>query len=173
MKKIILVLLVSILCFTGCSKNNKSEEIKEEGQSSINKIINTFTDASIDNDGNIVIDTSNITDVATLVNYKVDDVVIQFIVVRRSDGTVGLAFNTCQACNPSPNAYFIQKGKYFECQNCGNRFYIDDIGREAGGCNPAPVLKYTEEENIITIDKEYADSYKEKFANWNGVLSSN
>ena len=165
MKKILIIILVitSVFCLTGCSKNEKSQE---------EKVTNKFENAKVEGE-NVIINTNSITKTATFVNYKVDDITIQFIVVKRSDGTIGIAFNTCQACNPSPNAYFIQKGKYFECQNCGNRFYIDDIGREAGGCNPAPVLKYTEEENIITIDKEYADSYKEKFANWNGVLSSN
>ena len=165
MKKILIIFLAitSVLCLTGCSKKSENQE---------EKVTNKFENAKVEGE-NVIINTNSITKTATFVNYKVDDITIQFIVVKRSDGTIGIAFNTCQACNPSPNAYFIQKGKYFECQNCGNRFYIDDIGREAGGCNPAPVLKYTEEENIITIDKEYADSYKEKFANWNGVLSSN
>ena len=122
-------------------------------------------------DGNIIIDTKDITSVATFVNYKVDDIdrtIIQFIVVRGTDGKVRIAFNTCQACNPSPNAYFVQIGDYFECQNCGNNFHIDKIGEEKGGCNPAPVEEKEEKENQIIINSDYVNSYKEKFRNWNG-----
>ena len=81
---------------------------------------------------------------------------------------VRIAFNTCQACNPAPNAYFVQVGEYLQCQNCGNKFHIDKIGEEKGGCNPAPVEEKEETDNQIIIDKDYVATYKEKFENWNG-----
>ena len=40
-----------------------------------------------------------------------------------------MAFNTCQVCNPSPKAYFVQNGKNFICQNCKNSlksYYTDE-----------------------------------------------
>lgn len=101
-----------------------------------------------------------------------DDVTIQFILVRGSDGVVRIAFNTCQVCNPSPNAYFVQKGDYFECQNCGAKFHIDDLGIISGGCNPTPVIEKTETENKIIIDKTYVESFKNKFVNWNCSVDS-
>lgn len=97
-------------------------------------------------DGNIIIDTTNITSTATFVNYKVDDVTIQFVVVKGTDGVVGIVFNTCQSCNPSPNAYFVQKG----------------------GCNPHPVEEKEISENKIILTKDYVDTFKEKFENFNG-----
>lgn len=104
----------------------------------------------------------------TLVNYSIDDTIIQFMVVRGTDGKIRIAFNTCQACNPSPNAYFIQKGSYIECQNCGNRFHIDRIGVESGGCNPATIEEMEELEDKIILKTSYVDTFKEKFENWHG-----
>ena len=143
MKKILIVILAitSVFCLTGC---NKKAENQEE------KVTNKFENAKVEGE-NVIINTNSITKTATFVNYKLDDITTQFIVVKRSDGTIGIAFNTCQACNPSPNAYFIQKGDYFECQNCGNRFTIDQIGKESGGCNPAPVKEYKEANGKIIM----------------------
>lgn len=94
---------------------------------------------------------------------------LQFVVVRGSDGKVRIAFNTCQACNPSPLAYFVQKGEYLECQNCGNRFHIDKVGLERGGCNPALVEEKEDGYQQMVMDTDYVSSYKEKFRNWKGL----
>lgn len=160
MKKIfvLLVLFLSIFTLTGCG----NEKNKEETTS------NSFITVKANENGKIVINTEDITSDVTFVNYEVDGIIIQFIVVRGTDGKVRIAFNTCQACNPSPNAYFIQVGDYLECQNCGNKFHIDKIGIEKGGCNPAPVEEKEGTDNSIIIDQEYADSYKAKFENWKG-----
>lgn len=152
MKKIIIIsaIILNLFFITGCDDN---------------KYIDVYS-----NDGKIIIDTTNITSKATFVNYEVDSVVIQFIVVRGSDGVVRIAFNTCQVCNPSPNAYFIQKGNYLECQNCKTKFSIDKLGIEIGGCNPQPVENKQELENKIILDQEYVETFKEKFVDWNGKI---
>ena len=159
MRKLLLIFIfiTSIFSLTACSNKGDKEETK-----------NKFITVEANNEGKIVIDTKDITKTATFVNYEVDNVIIQFIVVRGTDGAVRIAFNTCQACNPSPNAYFVQKGEYLECQNCKNKFHIDKIGEEIGGCNPAPVSEKEEIDNQIIIDASYIDTYKEKFENWNG-----
>jgi uncharacterized membrane protein len=160
MKKIFNILIFTMIVFflTGC---NSQEKLTDQTSSN-------FISVEANNYGKIIIDTKNITSEATFVNYEVDGVIIQFVVVRGTDDIVRIAFNTCQACNPSPNAYFIQDGEYLQCQNCGNKFHIDQIGVEKGGCNPAPVEEKEEKENQIIIDKEYVESYKSKFENWNG-----
>ena len=94
---------------------------------------------------------------------------LQFVVLRGSDGKVRIAFNTCQACNPSPLAYFVQKGEYLEYQNCGNRFHIDKVGLERGGCNPALVEEKEDGYQQMVMDTDYVSSYKEKFRNWKGL----
>ena len=161
MKKllVLLVLFLSIFTLTCGNETNKEETIS-----------NNFVTVKSNEDGKIIIKTEDITSDVTFVNYEVDGVVIQFIVVRGTDGKVRIAFNTCQACNPSPNAYFIQVGEYLQCQNCGNKFHIDKIGIEKGGCNPTPVEEREEKDDAIIIDQDYVDSYKIKFENWNGPI---
>lgn len=159
MKKVFIIFVLFVIGFhlTGCE--NSEEEL-----------INQFITVEADDEEKIVINTETINSVATFVNYEVDGVIIQFIVVRGTDGKVRIAFNTCQACNPSSNAYFIQKGECLECQNCKNKFHIDKIGEEQGGCNQTPVEEKEETDNQIIISQKYADSYREKFENWNGPI---
>ena len=131
---------------------------------------NNFMELKKDIKKEIEINTEKITIDVTFANYEVDGVIIQFILVRGTDGVVRIAFNTCQACNPSPTAYFVQKGEYLECQNCKNKFHIDKIGIEKGGCNPAPVEKKTIKGEKIIVDADYVKSFKEKFVNWKGQV---
>lgn len=158
MKKVWIVLILSIglLELTGCSNSNTAKEK------------NTVSKVTLNGSGDIIIKEEDITNEATFLNYEIDEVQIGFIVVRGTDGKVRIAFNTCQTCNPSPNAYFIQKEEYFECQNCKNKFHVDKIGVEKGGCNPAPVEEMTQEDGVITLSAEYANTYKDNFENWNG-----
>lgn len=130
-------------------------------QSTENKTINLEADES----GNIVIDTTNIGSKATFYNYNADGTTIRLFAVKASDGTIRMAFNTCQVCNPSPKAYFVQNGKNFICQNCKNSFATDNIGKERGGCNPIPITtdERIDGENTITITKQFIKSYKENF----------
>ena len=130
-------------------------------QSTENETINLEADEL----GNIVIDTTNIGSKATFYNYNADGTTIRLFAVKASDGTIRMAFNTCQVCNPSPKAYFVQNGKNFICQNCKNSFATDNIGKERGGCNPIPITtdERIDGENTITITKQFIESYKENF----------
>lgn len=134
MKKISFLILILILVLTvnGCS--TKTKKVKKQ-------IENKYLTAKANEDNNIILDTSNITSTATFVNYDDDGIIIQFILVKGTDNKVRIALNTCQVCNPSPKAYFIQEGEYLVCQNCGTKFHINKIGMEKGGCNPTPVEK--------------------------------
>ena len=161
MKKLLFILFLSIFIVTGCGNEKEISKNKDD-------VNHTFITVHSNEEGKIVIATKDITTEATFVNYVVDDVTIQFIVVRGTDGKVRIAFNTCQSCNPSPNAYFKQVGEYLQCQNCGNKFHIDEIGEEQGGCNPAPVEEKEETDDQIVIDKDYVDTYKAKFEKWSG-----
>lgn len=161
MKRIlrIIVLMLSIIAITGCNSDN--EKVQE-------KLVGKVVNAVLNEEGDILINEDEITSVATFFNYDVDGITIGLIAVKGTDGIVRLAFNTCQACSPSPNAYFIQKGEYLECQNCGNRFHIDKIAMETGGCHPTIVEEISRKNGIITISSDYVKSYKDNFKNWNG-----
>ena len=158
MKKISYLILILILVLTvnGCS--TKTKEVKKQ-------VENKYITVKANEDNNIILDTSNITSTATFVNYNDDGIIIQFILVRGTDGKVRIALNTCQVCNPSPKSYFIQEGEYLVCQNCGTKFHINKIGIEKGGCNPTPVEEKQEEDNKIIINKDYVDTFKSKFKN--------
>lgn len=158
MKRFLSILAVfSIFILYGC---DKQEEVEKKN--------NIITVNSVD--GKLVIDTTNITSDVTFVNYDSNGVIIQFIVVRGTDGEVKIAFNTCQACNPSPRAYFVQEGEYLKCENCASLFHIDKIGVEKDGCNPIVVEEKEISENKIIITTDYADTLRDKFVNWNGIV---
>lgn len=160
MKKIFFVFLAifTFLIMTGCT----NEEMD------IDKVEQKVEKVALNEDGDIVIDENKISEEATFLSYELDGVSIGFIAVRGTDKIVRMAFNTCQSCSPSPNAYFIQREEYLECQNCGSIFHVDDIGIKSGGCNPAPIEEMNEGDGIITISSEYAKIYKDNFENWNG-----
>lgn len=149
-------------CGQGSGTDSQKETAKDASSAA------PYMEAAADEDGNIVIDTEQITEEASYINYPVEDVTIQLIAVRAKDGTVRTAFNTCQVCNPSPLAYFVQEGDSFTCQNCGNRFTTEEVGVRRGGCNPAPIAEKTEQDGKIVIDSGYLEQYQGNFAGWQG-----
>ena len=166
---IIVIGIIGIILF-GRNNDNKTNSNNtlstqksntKSTQSTENETINLEADES----GNIVIDTTNIGSKAIFYNYNADGTTIRLFAVKASDGTIRMAFNTCQVCNPSPKAYFVQSGKNFICQNCKNSFATDNIGKERGGCNPIPITtdERIDGENTITITKQFIESYKENF----------
>jgi uncharacterized membrane protein len=155
-----------MIVITGCDKK-KADSPKEIS------VANKYLSAVLNNDGNILINSDQITEVATFYNYEFEGVTIQLIAVRASDGTVRVVFNTCQSCNPDKNAYFIQEGDYIVCQTCGTRIKIDDIGFKGVGCSPfyIPDEHKTSDGSNIIISKQYIESFKEKFENWKGKMA--
>jgi len=93
---------------------------------------------------------------------------MEILAVKASDGTVRTAFNTCQVCYSSGRGYYIQEGDVLVCQNCGNRFKMDEVEVARGGCNPVPIFKEMKEvtDTTITIPKELFAEAEGIFANW-------
>ena len=79
-----------------------------------------------------------------------------------------LALNTCQVCNGSPYAYFVQEGDEFVCQNCHNRFSSTDVGKVSGGCNPVPITAedYREENGALIVPYSFLEENAARFTNW-------
>lgn len=61
------------------------------------------------------------------------------IAAKATDGTYRTTLNTCEVCFPSPRGYYKADGEYLVCQNCGNRFHVNDMQVVRGGCNPVPL----------------------------------
>ena len=126
-------LLLAFCLLTGCKKNNIT--IKQ-GKSL-----------------NIAI--SEITETVKFIPAIVDDVYMEIIAVKASDGSIRTAFNTCERCHSSGKGYFLQEENQVICQQCQMRFLFDTISITPGGCQPIPI---SDEEKIIT-DKFISISY--------------
>jgi len=118
--------------------------------------------------GDIVIPVEDITEEPAFYSYDELDSKMEVIAVKASDGSIRTAFNTCQVCYSSGRGYYIQEGDELVCQNCGNRFTMDQVETVAGGCNPVPILREYKEvtDESITITKEFLQEAEIIFKNW-------
>lgn len=90
---------------------------------------------------------------------------IGLLTVRDSKGNVKVIINTCQSCEGSPSAYFVQIGDEIQCQNCKSTFAIDNLDNVVeNGCNSMLI-----KDGIITIGTKQLNNLKDKFANWEGL----
>ncbi|MFH2090770.1 MAG: DUF2318 domain-containing protein [Pseudomonadota bacterium] len=80
---------------------------------------------------------------------KADDgTMVDFFVVKSSDGVIRAAIDSCDVCYRSGKGY-VQDGDVMVCTNCGRRFATDRINEVKGGCNPAPLTRIMEGENLV------------------------
>ena len=81
---------------------------------------------------------------------------IEFFVLKSSDGVVRAAFNACDVCFAAEMGY-TQDGDVMVCNNCGRRFPADQINVLQGGCNPSPLQRSVEGDNLIIQAAEIAN----------------
>jgi hypothetical protein len=118
--------------------------------------------------GELKILKSDITETVKFYPYKAGKTNMEVLAVKASDGTIRTAFNTCQVCFDSGRGYYNQQGDELVCQNCGNRFSLDQIEKIKGGCNPVPIMKEnkTEDDENIIISQAFMEENKGLFGNW-------
>ncbi len=151
----------AIAVLTACGSSNTFDDVKKEAATA-------YVTPAVDN-GEIVIDTSTLSEYPIFANYDSNGTNIQMIAVNASDGSPRLSLNTCQACNPSPKAYFVEKDGKLECQNCGNVFRMDSVGEASGGCNPMNI-NYEIVDDKLTVNTADLDSYAGTFSSWSGPV---
>ena len=119
-------------------------------------------------DRDLVIQIADITENALFFPVDIDGVRMEVLAVKAPDGSIRTAFNTCQVCYASGRGYFVQTGTLLVCQNCGNRYRMSQIERQAGGCNPVPIFpaNKTITADTITISREYLRQAKAIFERW-------
>jgi uncharacterized membrane protein len=119
-------------------------------------------------DRDLVIQTEDITENALFFPVDIDGTRIEVLAVKTQDGIIRTAFNTCQVCYASGRGYFEQVGTVLVCQNCGRRYRMNQVERQAGGCNPVPIFpeNKTVTDSTITISLEYLKKAKSIFASW-------
>ncbi|MDR0822756.1 MAG: DUF2318 domain-containing protein [Endomicrobium sp.] len=129
--------------------------------------LNTVKSVTVDND--LVIPIAEITTDASFYPVDIDGTRLEVIAVKAPDGSIRTAFNTCQVCYGSGRGYYKQQGAFLICQNCGNRFRMNQVEARSGGCNPVPIFADNKKivgQNIV-ISKDFLKKAKSIFSNWN------
>ncbi len=78
---------------------------------------------------------------------------IRFFVLKSSDGIIRAAFDACDVCWPAGKGYY-QEGDYMVCRNCGRRFASVLVNEVKGGCNPAPLNRAMQGEQVVIQVKD-------------------
>jgi len=127
MKKI-LFCLIALLFLVGC-QSGKYEKVKS--QNGVVKI-----PISKVSDGNI-----------HYFEFENNGRTIKFFVLKDNNGTVRAAFDACDVCYPEKKGY-RQEGDFVVYNNCGQKFHESRINIVKGGCNPAPLDRKTNGQNL-------------------------
>lgn len=174
---------LSIFVMAGCSSRSKesSENTKSNTSSSSNSSKNSDSKSSnkdsksadskattADIVPGIEITKADISATAKFYPYEANGIKMEILALKAKDGTIRTALNTCQVCYASGKGYYVQEGDELVCQNCGNRFASNMVGKSKGGCNPVPIADASkvDDGNKIIIDKNYLDKNKAYFSNW-------
>ena len=106
-------------------------------------------------DGNVVIPVKSVKDgKAHYFKVKADDgAMVDFFLVQSVDGVIRAAVDACDVCYRSGKGY-LQEGASMVCGNCGMRFATDRINEVKGGCNPAPLTRTINGENLVISMQE-------------------
>ena len=92
-----------------------------------------------------------------------DGIYVDFFVVKSQDGIIRAAVDACDVCYRSGKGY-IQDGDVMICTNCGRRFALNKINEIKGGCNPAPLERVINGDNlIISMEQINANSWYCKY----------
>jgi uncharacterized membrane protein len=119
-------------------------------------------------DRDLVIPVAEITENALFFPVDIEGMRMEVLAGKAPDGSIRTAFNTCQVCYASGRGYFEQVGSVLVCQNCGRRYRMNQVERQAGGCNPVPIFpaNKTVTGSTITIPQEFLTQAKGIFASW-------
>lgn len=116
----------------------------------------------------LVIPISDLSSTASFYPVEVDGTQMEVLAVLDSEGGIRTAFNTCQICYSSGRGYYVQDGDALVCQNCRNRFTVNQVEIETGGCNPWPIFaeNKTVTDETIEISYDFLQETRAIFANW-------
>lgn len=130
----------------------------------------TKTEAYAQLEGDLKIVKSEVTADAQFYPFKLDGANMEVVALKAGDGSIRTALNTCQVCYSSGRGYYKQEpnSKELICQNCGNRFALEQVELIKGGCNPVPIMKEnkTDDGTTITISRSILEENKYLFAKW-------
>lgn len=85
---------------------------------------------------------------AKFFSYDAGGVQVKYFVMKSSDGEYRAAFDACDVCFPNKKGY-TQQGDLMVCNNCGQQFESSRINEVKGGCNPSPIEREVQGENLV------------------------
>lgn len=81
-------------------------------------------------------------------SYDAGGTEVKYFVMQSADGEYRAAFDACDVCYAQKKGY-QQDGDEMVCNNCGQRFPSSKINVLEGGCNPSPVDREVQGQNLI------------------------
>lgn len=116
----------------------------------------THRHAELDGDGNLHFSIKDLSEKDVSFIRAPGSNKIELLARLDKTGAARIALGTCQSCNGSPQAYYIQQNNLLICNNCGQTFSLDVINTPGGGCRPMAlpdgVLSFTGDEAVIRAD---------------------
>ncbi len=75
---------------------------------------------------------------------------IKYFILKSADGVIRAAFDACDVCWPEGKGY-VQDGDVMICRNCGRRFESVKVNVVQGGCNPAPLNRTIQGDEVVIL----------------------
>jgi uncharacterized membrane protein len=76
------------------------------------------------------------------------NITIGYFILKSTDGVIRAAFDACDVCWQAGKGYY-QEGASMVCRNCGRRFESVKVNEVKGGCNPAPLERAIEGDQVV------------------------
>ena len=99
--------------------------------------------------------------------YKTAEFTIKYFIIKSSDKIIRAAFDACDVCWPAGKGY-IQQGDVMVCRNCGRKFASVLVNEVKGGCNPTPLTRTVEGDQLIIKVKDILEG--KQFFNFSGKV---
>lgn len=78
---------------------------------------------------------------------------IKYFILKSTDGVIRAAFDACDVCWPEGKGY-VQDGTVMICRNCGRRFESVKVNEVQGGCNPAPLKRTIQGDQVVILEED-------------------
>lgn len=130
------------------NNQNQSNSLRQENRRERGEIVSLV-------DGRVLINVSEFQEnEVRFFNTNLLNKTIYFFIAKDSDGIYRAAANECQVCFAVKTG-FRQEGDEMVCNNCGNRYPINRLATERGGCNPAPINPNLEvKDGVVEISQD-------------------
>ena len=78
---------------------------------------------------------------------------IGYFILKSTDGVIRAAFDACDVCWRAGKGYY-QEDSSMVCRNCGRRFESVMVNEVQGGCNPAPLNRTIQGNQVVILEED-------------------